>query len=114
MDKQERIAAEIKRLWLLFAGLSKKQKDTADGIVKRAAFMRVTLEDMEKDLDENGFVEEFTQSINTPPYDRERPVARLYNTMNKNYQSIMKQLTDLLPNEPPKKKDDGFEKFINE
>ena len=56
--------------------------------------MRVTLEDMEQDLDQNGYVEMFTQSERTDPYERERPVARLYNTMNKNYQSIMKQLSD--------------------
>lgn len=59
--------------------------------------MRVSLEDMEADLDERGFVEFFSQSEKTEPYERERPVARLYNTLNKNYQSIMKQLSDLVP-----------------
>jgi len=34
----------------------------------------------------------FTQSEKTEPYERERPVARLYNTMNANYQKIIKQL----------------------
>jgi hypothetical protein len=59
--------------------------------------MRVTLEDYEADLDAGGYVELFTQSEKTDPYERERPVARLYNTMNKNYQSIMKQLSDKMP-----------------
>ena len=76
--------------------------------------MRVTLEDMEQDLDDNGFVEMFSQSEKTDPYERERPVARLYNTMNKNYQSIIKQLSDLVPKPDIKQeKDDGFENFIN-
>lgn len=68
-----------------------------DGLILRAAFMRVTLEDFEEDLNANGSVEMFSQSEKAEPYERERPVARLYNTMNKNYQSIMKQLADRLP-----------------
>ena len=75
--------------------------------------MRVTLEDYEKDLDENGYVEKFTQSEKMEPYERERPVARLYNTMNKNYQSIIKQLTDLIPKPEAKQEDDGFNDFVN-
>ena len=74
--------------------------------------MRVTLEDYEKDLDENGYVEMFSQSEKTEPYERERPVARLYNTMNKNYQSIMKQLSDMLPKQQAEVKDDGFDAFV--
>lgn len=83
-------------------------------MVKRAAFMRITLEDMEADLDENGFTEMFTQSEKTDPYERERPVARLYNTMNKNYQSIMKQLTEFIEREPPKQQGDGFDEFVSQ
>lgn len=75
--------------------------------------MRVTLEDYETDLDANGYVELFSQSEKTDPYERERPVARLYNTMNKNYQSIIKQLGDLLP-KGEVASDDGFEDFISQ
>lgn len=77
--------------------------------------MRITLEDYEKDLDNKGYVEMFSQSEKTDPYERERPVARLYNTMNKNYQTIIKQLGDLLPKENVSKtqQDDGFDSFVN-
>ena len=68
-----------------------------DGLIMRSAYMRITLEDYEADLDENGYIEKFSQSEKLEPYERERPVARLYNAMNKNYQSIMKQLADKLP-----------------
>jgi len=64
-------------------------------------------------VDFNGYVEMFTQSERTDPYERERPVARLYNTMNKNYQSIMKQLSDFLGKEPVKEDSDGFEEFVS-
>lgn len=114
LTKNERITAEDKRLRKIFSDLPKDILNSVDGIIKRAAFMRVTLEDMEKDLDENGFVELFSQSEKTEPYERERPVARLYNTMNKNYQSIIKGITDHVPKAPPKsdkKEDDGFDGF---
>lgn len=104
--KEERIRAEKNRLVRIYKEISKENKSIIDGLINRAAFMRVTLEDMEKDLDDKGFVEEFSQSEKLEPYDRERPVARLYNTMNKNYQSIIKQLSDLLPAEKPIEKKD--------
>jgi hypothetical protein len=112
--KQARIRIEKNRLAKLYADISKERKSIVEGLIIRAAFMRATLEDMEADLDENGFVEFFTQSEKTDPYERERPVARLYNTMNKNYQSIIKQLTDLVPKEEAAKKevDDGFDGFV--
>lgn len=76
--------------------------------------MRIMLEIYEADIDENGYIEMFSQSEKTDPYERERPVARLYNTMNKNYQSIIKQLTDLVPKEEPKAQDDGFDSFVGD
>ena len=54
--------------------------------------MRATLDDYKNDLDANGYVEMFSQSDKTEPYERMRPVAQLYGTMNKNYQSIMRQI----------------------
>lgn len=116
LNKDERISKEEKRLRRSYGKIPKNLKTIADGLIRRAAYMRVTLEDYETDLDVKGSVEMFSQSPNTPPYERERPVARLYNTMNKNYQSIIKQLADLLPKEPTNNKinDDGFDKFVSE
>lgn len=113
MNKSSRIKKEEKRLYGIYENIPENKKKAIDGLIQRAAYMRVTLEDYEKDLDENGYVESFTQSVKTDPYERERPVARLYNTMNKNYQSIIKMLSDMLPKDDGTVKDDGFETFIN-
>jgi hypothetical protein len=111
--KEQRINAEKLRLTRIYKEVPKEHKGILDGLIKRAAFMRITLEDMEQDLDTNGFVELFTQSEKTEPYERERPVARLYNTMNKNYQSIIKQLSDLVPKQDKAAEvDDGFDDFV--
>ena len=112
MDKEERIKKEIKRLASIYKDIGKKEKAVIDGLIKRAAYMRISLEDMEADIMLNGITESFTQSEKTEPYERERPVARLYNSMNKNYQSIMKQLSDFVEREPPKNEEDDFNAFI--
>lgn len=113
--KEKRTGAEKLRLTKIYKDIPEEKKRLIEGLINRAAFMRITLEDMEEDLDTNGFVEPFTQSEKTEPYERERPVARLYNTMNKNYQSIIKQLSDLLPKEEAMKEvDDGFEDFVTD
>ena len=110
LSKQERIKREVRKLKKIYKEIP---KDTLiDGLIQRAAYMLVTLEDYEKDIDENGYVEMFTQSEKTEPYERERPVVRLYNTMNKNYQSIIKQLSDLLPKDSSQPKSDPLLEFI--
>jgi len=108
----ERIKNEIKSLTKSYEDLPESKKASAERLIPRAAYMRITLEDYEKDIKENGSYEMFTQSDKTDPYERDRPVARLYNTMNKNYQSIMKQLDDLVPKQEAKPEDDGFGDFI--
>jgi len=114
--KKRRISQEEKRLRGIYKDLPAELAGVADGLIRRAAYMRVTLEDYEQDLDEKGYVELFSQSEKTEPYERERPVARLYNTMNKNYQSIIKQLADMLPkpesDDDGVRKDDGFDEFV--
>lgn len=104
---------EIKRLTELLTGVDDTKKMLVEGLIERAAFMRAKLEELEIDLNEHGFTELFSQSESQDPYERVRPQATQYHTLNKNYQSIMKQLTDLLPKGTPKEGDDGFETFVN-
>ena len=111
IKKENRIDKEEKRLCTIYENIPIETRNIIDGLIRRAAYMRVTLEDYEKDLDKGGYVEAFTQSEKTKPYERERPVARLYNAMNKNYQSIIKQLCDLLPKED-NEEDDDFDRFV--
>mgnify|MGYP001025341180 FL=1 len=115
LSKEERIKKEERRLRKIYKDIDKDNKALVDGLIVRAAFMRIMLEDWEGDISEKGPTEMFTQSEKVDPYERERPIVRLYNQMNKNYQSIMAQLSSLVPKPEPKKKDqsDGFEEFIN-
>lgn len=112
--KQGRIRAEEKRLFEIFSPRSARERGVIEGLIRRAAYMRVTLEDLERDIDERGLVEMFTQSDKTDPYERERPSARLYNTINKNYQTIMKQLSEFVEKSTPNEEadNDGFDEFV--
>ena len=117
LNDRERIESEIKaekeRLTKIYAGIETKRKQTIEGLIQRAAFMRVSLQDLEDDLNLFGFTEFFSQG-EQEPYLRKRPTADLYNTMNASYQKIIKQLTDLLPEaKTPAPKGDGFEDFVN-
>jgi hypothetical protein len=116
ITKDGRILAEEKRLRESYKNIPKDILRVADGLIRRAAYMRISLEDYEKDLDENGYVEMFSQSEKTDPYERERPVARLYNTMNKNYQSIIKLLSEMVAKSSLKvgEEDDGFDSFVKD
>lgn len=112
--KEERIKSELARLNKIYKDIEENRKSTAQGLIERCAYMRISLEDFEKDLDKNGFTEKFRQG-NQEPYDRKRPIAEIYNSMNTSYQKAIKQLSDLLPkyNEIPTKDDDGFDDFVH-
>lgn len=112
MSKEKRIFEEKKKLKNIFKDIENDKKILINGLIERAAYMLVSLEDYEQDIDENGYIELFSQSDKLEPYERERPVIRLYNTMNKNYQSIIRQLRDLLPKDETEKTDELLE-FIS-
>lgn len=109
LSKDERIRKEFLKLRRSFKEMEKDKKNLTDGLINRAAFMRITLEDYEKDINEKGSIEMFSQG-DQKPYERARPVMQFYNTTNKNYQSIIKQLVDLLPDE---KQDTTLKDIVN-
>ncbi|MGG3383071.1 hypothetical protein [Heyndrickxia faecalis] len=103
-ERDERVRKEKNRLKKLFKNIPPNKLKVVDGLIIQAARLRVLLDENWEDITINGDYEMFSQSEKTDPYERERPVARLYNTRDKTYQVIIKQLTDLLPDEKDKEK----------
>ncbi|MEX0416925.1 hypothetical protein [Bacillus sp. C30] len=99
VERDALVQKETERLRTLFQDIPTRKLKVVEGLIVQAARLRVSLNEMWMDLSENGDYEMFSQSDKTEPYERERPVARLYNTRDQSYQRIMKQLTDLLPEE---------------
>lgn len=89
--------AEVKRLTQIYKTLPPKQFALAQGLIAEAARLRVRCDALWEDLQLNGEVEMFSQSENAEPYERERPASRIYTASNKSYQSIIKQLNDMIP-----------------
>ena len=100
MAKKNEERIEIDRMMEIYRGLPPKQFALAQGLIAEAARLRVRCNALWKDLQENGEVELFSQG-DQDPYERERPASRIYTAANKSYQSIIKQLNDMIP------KDDG-------
>ncbi|MBT2722305.1 hypothetical protein [Bacillus sp. ISL-46] len=111
IEKQKRIKKEISRLNGLLKKLDSKKKKAVDSLIKNAAFMTVTLEDLQDDINENGVTETYQNGANQFGTKKSSAVE-VYNTMIKNHMQAMKQLTDLLPKETPLEHDDGFDDFV--
>lgn len=96
------VAAEEKRLSKLFEDIDEDKKKVVSGLITQAARLKILLDEMWVDISEKGDYELFSQSENQIPYERERPVAKQYNSRDQSYQRVIKQLTDYLPAEKQK------------
>lgn len=111
LTKEERIKKEIVRLTKVFAGLNKEKKQIALKLINNAAFIAITLEDLQASINANGTIEEYKHGANQHGL-KANPDVNTYNSLVKNFKDIMKQLNDLLPKgEQPES--DGFDDFIN-
>ena len=96
MAKKSEEQLEIDRLTEIYKGLPPKQFALAQGLIAEAARLRVRCNSLWEDLQDKGEVELFAQG-DQEPYERERPASRIYTAANKSYQSIIKQLNDMIP-----------------
>ncbi|MBI5975199.1 hypothetical protein [Staphylococcus canis] len=114
-EHEERVNQEKERLNKIFKEIPDDKKKATQGLIIQAARMRVLLDDAWIDIQKNGDYELFTQSENTPAYERERPIAKLYNSRDASYQKIIQQLIKLLPDEvvEEKKADNTLKGLLN-
>lgn len=115
LEKNKRIKAEEKRLNGIFAKIEAETKKTVQSLIKNAAFMAISLEDLQEIINQKGYTEEY-QNGATQKGVKKCSEVEIYNTMIKNHSAIMKQLIDLLPksdNSPgDKNDDDDFDEFV--
>lgn len=75
--------------------LPKDRAETAKKLAERAAYMLVSLEDMEEKIETDGLLTTMQQGDYT--IERAHPLLTPYNAMVKNFNSTIKQLTELSP-----------------
>lgn len=77
-------------------------------LIKELEFMKKTLTNLKKELVDKGVVTEMPQGKYS--IERANPALSQYNSMIKNYQSTVKQISDLLPKDSM----DSFDDFDND
>ena len=113
MPDNERIKAEYWRLRKLYSDIEGNKLKLVLKLIARAAFMAVTLEDLEKYISEHGCTEEYQNGENQRGKKKSSEVE-VYNTMVKNYTAVTDKLASLLPQPSGNgEADDGFENFVN-
>lgn len=88
---------ELKKLEKIFKDIEPSKQQTVEKLIENAAFMAESLAELQEIIREKGFVEEYHNGANQSGVKKCSEVE-IYNTMIKNYSSIIKQLVDLLPN----------------
>lgn len=104
MTKEKRIAAERDRLTALLKDLDENQRQTAAGLISSAAFLRVTLEDLEAEINAGGCTEEYTNGRDQSGV-KVSAACQAYASLNTKYQSTIQKLLKIVPPAPKPKKE---------
>lgn len=100
--KEAAIRKEENRLKRAFKDLDKNKMSTVKQLISTAAFLSVTLRDLEDEINRNGVTEEYQNGANQYGV-KQSAAAVTHIAMTKNLTSIMKQLADLVPAEKKRK-----------
>ena len=107
--RKRRIKKEKDSLLNQFSDIPQDLQVLVVGLIDRAAFLKISCEDCEEDINLHGETELFSQSKDMKPYLKKRASVEVHNQNVKNYTAIMRQLTDLVPK--PKISDGDFEQY---
>ena len=97
--KETRISEVQRKLEKLCEGLSEKKKAIALPLISQAAFMQVTLDDLQKEINEAGCVEGYQNGENQSG-NKATAALQAYNSMVKNYAGVCERLDRILPDTP--------------
>ena len=104
-----KVKKEQKRLEELFKDLEPNKLSTCSTLIARAAFLTVTLEELEAELNEKGWTEEYQNGRNQCGI-KKAAAAEVHISLTKNLNAIMKQLLELVP---PAQKESKLSEMMN-
>lgn len=110
-SRESKIKKEENRLKRIFKDLDKNKKNTVLSLIKNAAFMSVTLDELQEEINKNGCVSEYQNGKNQHG-TKKSPEVDIHISMTKNHAAIIKQLCELVP--PEKKKDSRLQALRDE
>lgn len=94
LEKEAEIKKERQRLKKLYKDLPDDRKKLSEKLIERAAFMSVSLAEMEETINDEGNI--VTMPQGDYEIDRAHPLLSVYNAMIKNYAAVIKQLDAFL------------------
>lgn len=115
--QEELIAVEVERLESIISGVSDEKRELAKELLKRIAFMTITLEILEDSIKTKGPTYLFKNG--SQQMIVENPAQKSYNTMINRYTTAYDKLMSLLPKGNGEGggesgNDDDFDEFVNE
>jgi len=96
LTKDQRICTEYKRMKDLFCTMPENELSFCDPLLQNAAFMKVTLEDLQKAINENGVTDIYQNGANQSGTKASADL-QAYNSLAKVYNALMDKLSAKLP-----------------
>lgn len=97
--KEQRIKSEYNKLKRQCKGLPENKLAVALPLIEQAAFMRITLADLQVEINEAGCVEEYQNGRNQSGF-KTTAALQAYNSTVKNYAAVCERLDRILPTSP--------------
>lgn len=110
-DKQKRIKREISRLKKIFKDVDANKLDLVKALIERAAYITVSLQDIEEQLNMEGWTEEYNNGRLQSGL-KKSAAAECHISLVKNLNAIMKQLLEIVP--PAKDKESRLDALLRE
>lgn len=104
MNKEEAI---YQSLVDLYSEIPENKKKLVDGLIREAARLKVSLDDLWEDIQQNGNV-----ITDDKGFEKERPTSAIFTSRDKSYRAAIKSLEALLP--AGASKSSGFSKLDDE
>lgn len=103
MEKAEKVKKlslkDIQRIQKLFSDTDSERNSLGLALLEELKFTLQTLKKLKADIRKNGVVVEMPQGNYS--IKRANPALQSYNVLIKNYQSLVKSIMDMLPQETP-------------
>ena len=97
-SKSERIEKELTRISKIFEKADGNDRIIIFPLLQNAAFMKVTLEDLQEIINAEGVTEEYQNGANQRGI-KQSATLQSYNALIKNYTSVVKALMQYVPSE---------------
>lgn len=96
LTKDQRIETEYARMKELFSTMPANELMFCDPLLQNAAFMKVTLEDLQQAINENGVTDQYQNGANQSGTKASADL-QAYNSLAKVYNALMDKLSAKLP-----------------